>query len=300
MVMVGTGVPDVVTLKEKAVPTVAVAVAGLVNLGGVVELTVSVNACVVEPAELAAVNVSDVVPATVGVPERVAVPFALALNVTPEGSAPATVNVGVGLPDAATVKFNADPTRTEVECGAGERRQRVHPQRQGDSVTAGAVDGRDTDRIVARGRRGPGDAGATGTAGEGQARRQGAAHRDVRRRLTRRGDGQRTWSSDREVLGTEREDGGSRHDAGGRRRSGYPAGNLAAVCLQRGAGHRRAGGCGERHRRSAGVPDRDRSGRDRSSGARCVTHSARGPCALLGKGLGHLGQCQVLRVARSH
>ena len=87
LVMVGTGVPDVVTLKEKAVPTVAVAVAGLVNLGGVVELTVSVNACVVAPAELAAVNVSDVVPATVGVPERVAVPFALALNVTPEGSA---------------------------------------------------------------------------------------------------------------------------------------------------------------------------------------------------------------------
>ena len=60
-------------------------------------------------------NVSDVVPATVGVPERVAVPFALALNVTPDGRAPAIVNVGVGLPDAATVKFNADPTSTPAE-----------------------------------------------------------------------------------------------------------------------------------------------------------------------------------------
>src|SRR6478609_632710 len=70
LVMVGKGVPDVVTLNENAVPTVAVEVAGLVNFSGA--WTVSVKACVVEPAEFAAVKVSDVVPATVGLPERVA------------------------------------------------------------------------------------------------------------------------------------------------------------------------------------------------------------------------------------
>ena len=45
-----------------------------------------------------------------GTPDKVAVPVLLAVNVTPEGSAPVHVNVGVGEPLARTVNDDDVPT----------------------------------------------------------------------------------------------------------------------------------------------------------------------------------------------
>ena len=42
-------------------------------------------------------------------PDRVAVPLVLAVNVMPGGSVPARVRVGVGVPVVVTVKLNALP-----------------------------------------------------------------------------------------------------------------------------------------------------------------------------------------------
>ena len=44
-----------------------------------------------------------------GVPDRVAVPLPLAVNVMPEGSVPVRVSVGAGVPVVVTVKLNAVP-----------------------------------------------------------------------------------------------------------------------------------------------------------------------------------------------
>ena len=45
-----------------------------------------------------------------GVPESVAVPFPLSLNVTPDGSVPVSDKLGVGTPVDVTVKAQALPT----------------------------------------------------------------------------------------------------------------------------------------------------------------------------------------------
>ena len=47
--------------------------------------------------------------AAVGVPDSVAVPLLLAVNVIPGGSVPARLSVGVGVPVVVTVKLNALP-----------------------------------------------------------------------------------------------------------------------------------------------------------------------------------------------
>jgi hypothetical protein len=61
---------------------------------------------------LLAVNVSTYVPPLpdAGVPLNVPVPFPLFTNVTPLGSAPVSVSVGVGAPVVVTVKLPAAPT----------------------------------------------------------------------------------------------------------------------------------------------------------------------------------------------
>ena len=48
-------------------------------------------------------------------PARVAVPLPLSVNVTPEGSVPAWLRVGVGIPVVVTVKLNAWPAVAVAE-----------------------------------------------------------------------------------------------------------------------------------------------------------------------------------------
>ena len=48
-------------------------------------------------------------------PDSVAVPLVFAVNVMPDGSVPAWVNVGVGVPVAVTVKLNALPAVAVAE-----------------------------------------------------------------------------------------------------------------------------------------------------------------------------------------
>ena len=67
-----------------------------------------------------------------GVPESVAVPLELALNVTPLGSVPVSLSVGVGDPLAAMVKLKAEPAVTEsllalVNVGATCRAKVIEP-----------------------------------------------------------------------------------------------------------------------------------------------------------------------------
>lgn len=52
-----------------------------------------------------------------GVPEIKAVPFPLSLNVTPVGKAPASVNLGMGIPDVVTVNVPDVPTVKVVAGG---------------------------------------------------------------------------------------------------------------------------------------------------------------------------------------
>src|ERR1019366_8697060 len=79
--------------------------------------TVSVNAWHVVPVEFFAVNVSAYGPLSVaaGVPDSVAIPLLLAVNVTPAGRVPACVSVGVGEPAVVTVKLNALPAVADAE-----------------------------------------------------------------------------------------------------------------------------------------------------------------------------------------
>jgi hypothetical protein len=110
-VNVGVGDPVVVTVKLPAVPTVKVVLFPLVIAGA--WFTVNVKVCVAAlPTPLLAVSVSVYIPPLpdAGVPLSVAVPFPLFTNVTPLGSVPVSVNVGVGDPVVVTVKLPAVPT----------------------------------------------------------------------------------------------------------------------------------------------------------------------------------------------
>ena len=106
---VAVGKPVVLTVKLNAVPAVSVSAAALVKTGAL--LTVRTKAWLVVPVEFFAVNVIGNEPLAVaaGVPDRVAVPSELAVNVTPAGSVPARVTVGVGVPEVVTLKLNAVP-----------------------------------------------------------------------------------------------------------------------------------------------------------------------------------------------
>ena len=73
-------------------------------------MTVRVNDWVAsEPTPLLAVMVIGKLPAAAAVPERVAVPSPLSVNVTPEGRLPVSLSEAVGLPVEVTVKVPADP-----------------------------------------------------------------------------------------------------------------------------------------------------------------------------------------------
>jgi hypothetical protein len=108
LLTVGVGVPVVVITKLNGWAGVTVTDAGLVIVGA--SRTVSMNVWVAEPDEFVAVNVSGYTcPGPDGVPESVAVPFVFGVNVTPGGSAPATLSAPRGKPVVLTVNVNAVP-----------------------------------------------------------------------------------------------------------------------------------------------------------------------------------------------
>jgi len=103
---VGTGKPDAATWNVPAAPTAKAVLVPLVNTG--VWSTVRVKLCVafgVTP--FCAVMVIEYTPPVVapGVPLRTPPE----VSVTPLGSAPVSLNVGTGKPDAVTVKVPAAP-----------------------------------------------------------------------------------------------------------------------------------------------------------------------------------------------
>jgi len=88
-------------------PTVAMALAELVTDGA--WLTVSTNDWVAEPAESRAVMVKVNTPALDGVPEIVAVPFWLLVNLMPPGRVPEVVNVVPLVAVVVTLRVKAEP-----------------------------------------------------------------------------------------------------------------------------------------------------------------------------------------------
>jgi hypothetical protein len=74
--------------------------------------TVNVNVCGTPETLLVALKVmiKGLPEVVVGMPLRVPVPFPLSTNVTPLGSAPVSVNVGLGTPEATTVNVPGVPT----------------------------------------------------------------------------------------------------------------------------------------------------------------------------------------------
>jgi hypothetical protein len=100
----------VVTVNLIALPTVAVTVLPEVMAGA--WSTTRRKLCVADPAALVAFTVRRRLPPVpaAGVPAKVAVPFELAVKLSPVGSAPDSVRLAVGLPVAVTVKVRAWPT----------------------------------------------------------------------------------------------------------------------------------------------------------------------------------------------
>src|SRR5207245_5127650 len=108
---VGVGVPGAVTGNVPGVPTVKVVLLALVITGAVFTVRVKLWVAGV-PTVLLAVNVMGYIAAVpaAGVPLSVPVPFPLSVKVTPLGSAPVSVRVGVGVPVVVTVNVPAVPT----------------------------------------------------------------------------------------------------------------------------------------------------------------------------------------------
>jgi len=107
----GIGVPVAVTVNVPRVPTVNVVLLALVITGAV--FTVSMKLWLTgEPTPLVAVNVMVDVPLVpdAGVPLSVPVPFPLSVKVTPLGSVPDSLSVGLGNPVVVTVKLPGAPT----------------------------------------------------------------------------------------------------------------------------------------------------------------------------------------------
>src|SRR5262245_7613982 len=101
----GTGKPVVATVKDPAAATVKVTLAALVIAGA--WFTFSVKACVVfgsTPFDAVKVSAYEPPVPAAGGPLKVPVPLPLSVKVTPAGSDPLTVSVGVGAPVAVTVK----------------------------------------------------------------------------------------------------------------------------------------------------------------------------------------------------
>jgi hypothetical protein len=106
---VGAGLPLAAAVKLALLPAVTVWFAGFIVIAGP-WFTVSVKLCVASaPAPLCAVNVMGYVPPLPAAGVPLSVPVA-AVNVTPLGSAPVSLNVGAGSPTAVTVNVPAVPT----------------------------------------------------------------------------------------------------------------------------------------------------------------------------------------------
>src|ERR1700733_4915065 len=98
----GAGYPVVRIVNRSGAPTLVVTV-GIFWMAGA-RVTVRVNAWVAVPSLFLAVRVSGYTPAAafLGIPEIVAVPSLLSMNLTPEGSRPVLVIVGAGSPVVVT------------------------------------------------------------------------------------------------------------------------------------------------------------------------------------------------------
>ncbi len=124
-----------------------------VNAGAVP--TVKVNAWVaLELTPLVAVMVMGKLPPAVGVPDSVAVPLPLSVNVTPAGSEPVSLRAAVGFPVEVTVKLFDEPSvkvaeSAEVMAGAWST-VRV---KDCDASGTHSVGGGDGDRVGAAGPR---------------------------------------------------------------------------------------------------------------------------------------------------
>ena len=105
----GAGYPVARTVSLSAAPTLTLIARIFLIVGALV--TVSVNAWVAVPYLFLAVRASGYTPAAafLGVPEIVAVPSPLSVNVTPEGSRPVLLIVGAGSPVVVAVKENRAP-----------------------------------------------------------------------------------------------------------------------------------------------------------------------------------------------
>ncbi len=114
IVSAGAGTPVVLTVNEPAAPRTNVASSELVIDGA--DWTVTASVLVRVATELVAVRVTEVVPATVGVPVIDAVPSPRSVSVSPAGR-PAAVMVGTGYPPAVTPNEPAWP-RVNVAVGA--------------------------------------------------------------------------------------------------------------------------------------------------------------------------------------
>ena len=149
---------------------------------------------------------------------------ALSLNVTPLGSVPLSLSVGVGKPVAVTVKVPAVPTVKVVLAGAGDGRRLgrlVDGEREGlRGVGAHAVGGGDGQGVDApgAGRRGAAEhagavvveghaAGQRAALAQRRGRHAGGRHREAARRAHREGgavgagDGRRLVDGEGEGLG---------------------------------------------------------------------------------------------------
>src|SRR5258708_5501831 len=113
-VMLGVGDPLVFTVNVPAAPAWNVTAFVLVIVGG--WPTVSVKLCVAFGlTPFCAVNVMANVPDAVGVPLSVPVPLPLPRDVTPAGTGPLSVMLGVGNPVVFTVNVPKAPTWNVVE-----------------------------------------------------------------------------------------------------------------------------------------------------------------------------------------
>lgn len=101
------GEPVEITMKELDVPVVNVVLLALVIAGGAP--TLSVKSCTaLVPAPFDAVNDIEKLPPVIGVPPSVPVPSPLSWKLTPVGSEPCSVMLGVGDPVVVTVNENAE------------------------------------------------------------------------------------------------------------------------------------------------------------------------------------------------
>lgn len=109
-VTTGMTAPDVVTVKLNGTPTVAVALAALVNVGTWFVVSVkSWEALVTSLLAVMVIGQLALASGAVGVPASVAVPLPLSVKVTPVGRVPDSRRDGLGKPLVLTTKANDFP-----------------------------------------------------------------------------------------------------------------------------------------------------------------------------------------------